>query len=112
MLALHGAVNQVHTGLHFGRAALIVFKQQRRVAADLADPRKLREDLDLAFAEALVALLFQKILHPQHLGVVELLLFLPEADDVRLLHLLRKILQHLGLQSAQDKGRHHPFEAE
>ena len=103
MLSLHGAADQVHAGLHLGRASVIVFEQQGRIAADLTDPCELREDLDLALAEALFILLLQQVLHPQHLGIVELLLFFPEAYDVRLLHLLRQILQHLGLEPAQDE---------
>ena len=49
MLALDGAADQVHTGLQLCRASTVVFKQERRITADLAEPQQRLEDLELLF---------------------------------------------------------------
>ena len=112
MLTFDSAPHQVNAGFHLGRAPAVVFKQQRRVAADLPDARQLRQNLDLAFSETVFCFILQHIFHSHDLCIIQPLLFFPEAHHMRFFHFFREILEHFGLQPAQDERRRHLPEPE
>ena len=107
MSAVNGTLDELQAGLQLCRLALIVFKAQRRITADLPQSCQLRKDQKLVLIELRLILLCQCFLHMKHLAVIELLLCTSEPDVTVLLQLLRQVFQNVPLQPPQDKGTRH-----
>ena len=74
MAAVHGALDELQTGLQFRHLALIIVKAQGRVAADLAQSGELCQNQKFVFVKLLLILPGNFLTHVNHLPVIEPLL--------------------------------------
>ena len=108
MPAVRAASYQFDAGFPFRGTAPVFFKAERRIAADLTDPRQFGQHLNFASPEFLLALSFQLLLQQHHFSVIQLLLLFSKTRVTDFLDLIREVLQDIALLSPQDKRRDHP----
>ena len=107
MSAVHCTLDQLQAGLKLGRLTFIIFKAQRRIAADLAQSGKFCQNLQFVLIKFLRILSGNLLFHMNHLSVIYLLLRISQTDISEFLQFFRKILQYVFFQPSQDKWSHH-----
>ena len=92
-------------------AAVVVFQNERWIAADLADSGQFGENLKSVPAEIRLAPFAHICFHADDLPVVELSLFCFHSGITDFLEFFGKVAQDVLLAPAQDKRRDHTAQA-
>ena len=107
MSAVHRILNQLHAHLQLRRIPFVSFIYQSRITADLPQSCDLRKDLQLGGTEFRIGLHSQHQPEPFRMSLIQFLLLAFQRGKHIFFQLIRKILQHIFLQSPQHKRTDH-----
>ncbi len=107
MAAVNGLAEQLLQLQQLGALAAVIFHEERRMAADLAQPRQPGQDLDAASVETVILNALPGLVpQPLQVSQVELLLLPGQLREKTVLDFRGQLGEHLFFQPAQDKGAH------